>query len=130
MAPGKMVEVFFDGDCPLCTREIDLLRVLDRKGRIAFTDIAARDFSPAEYDKTMDELMDHIHGRSSDGAWIEGVEVFRQLYAAVGLGPLVAISRLPGLSHALDWAYRVFAKNRLKWTGRCAHDGACRVERA
>ena len=31
------VEVFYDGDCPLCTREIRLLRRLDRRGRIRFT---------------------------------------------------------------------------------------------
>ena len=52
-----------------------------------------------------------------------------KLYAAVGLGPLVALTRLPGVSHTLDAAYRVFARNRLRWTGRgetCEH-GACAV---
>lgn len=124
---GKLVEVFFDGDCPLCTREIDLLRRLDRKRRVAFTDIAAPAFAPESLGKTMKQLMDHIHGRGPDGGFIEGVEVFRQLYSAVGFSWLVAVSRLPGLSHALDLGYRVFAKNRLKWTGRCEPDGACRV---
>ncbi len=33
------VEVFFDGECPLCMREIRMLRRLDRKDRIRFTDI-------------------------------------------------------------------------------------------
>ena len=78
----------------------------------------------------MTELMDRIHGRLPDGSWIEGVEVFRQLYSAIGLWWLVPITRLPGLSHLLELGYRVFAKNRLKWTGRCVPgDAACELPR-
>lgn len=117
---GHRVEVFFDGDCPLCVREIRLLRALDRgRGRILFTDIARDDFEPRRVGLSMQALMDHIHGRLPDGKLIRGVEVFRQLYAAVGLGSLVALTRLPVISHALDWGYEVFARNRLRLTGRC-----------
>lgn len=120
------VEVFFDGQCPLCMREIAMLRRLDRRGRIRFTDIAAADFEPSTLGLDMETLMDRIHGRLPDGTFIEGVEVFRRLYAAVGLGPVVALTRLPGVSGALDLAYRKFAANRLRWTGRCV-DGVCAV---
>ncbi len=74
----------------------------------------------------VEELMAKMHGRLPDGTWIEGVEVFRRLYSAVGLGPLVALSRIPGISHLADLGYRVFAKNRLRLTGRC-QDGACEI---
>jgi predicted DCC family thiol-disulfide oxidoreductase YuxK len=121
------VEVFFDGDCPLCVREINMLRWLDRRSRIRFTDIAAKDFDVGAIGIPWATLMDRIHGRLSDGTIIEGVEVFRRLYQAVGFGPLVALTRLPGLSHLLDWGYRAFAKHRLKLTGRCVkgEDGTC-----
>ena len=120
------VEVFYDGDCPLCLREIKMLRWMDRKDRIRFTDIADSNFNPADYGKTMLEFMDEIQGRLPDGTWIIGVEVFRRLYAAVGLGPAVWITRLPGISHGLDFGYRVFAKNRLRLTGRC-DAGTCEM---
>lgn len=120
------IEVFFDGQCPLCRREIAFLQRLDRRHRIRFTDIAAADFDPATVGVSGQALMDRIHGRLPDGRLIEGVEVFRQLYTAVGLGPLVALTRLPGLSHLLELGYRVFARNRLRLTGRCA-DNACPV---
>ena len=124
------VEAFYDGDCPLCLREVNMLRRMDRKGqRIQWTDIAAPGFDAAAYGKTFDEFMDRMHGRLADGTWIEGVEVFRQLYAAVGLGPLVALSRLPGVSWAADRAYEVFARNRLRLTGRCTDD-VCAVPSA
>jgi len=126
LPPGRTVQVFHDGDCPLCNVEIDLLKRVDWRDRIVFTDIAAADFRPEDVGLSMAELMDRIHGRTADGALIEGVEVFRELYSAIGLGPLVALTRIPGISHALDWGYRTFARNRLKWTGRC-EDGVCAI---
>ncbi len=127
---GKTVEVFYDGDCPLCMREIRMLMRRDRASRIVFTDIAAPDFSAETYGTTYAELMARIKGRLPDGSWIEGVEVFRRLYAAIGFGWLVAITRVPGLSHLLSLGYRLFAANRLRLTGRCASDGACQVPRS
>ena len=123
---GFEVEVFFDGECPLCMREIRMLRRLDRRERIHFVDISAQGFDAASVGMTWAALMDRIHGRLPDGRLIEGVEVFRRLYAAVGFGPLVALTRLPGISALLEVAYHAFAKNRLRLTGRCV-DGACEL---
>lgn len=120
------VEVFFDGACPLCVREIKMLRRLDRRQRIRFVDIAAEGFVPPE-GLRWDTLMARIHGRLPDGSLVEGVEVFRRLYAAVGLGPVVALTRLPGVRQVLDLLYRVFARNRLRLTGRC-DARACALE--
>lgn len=119
------VEVFFDGDCPLCRREIELLRSLDQRRSIRFTDISDPGFDAIGLGVEHDRLMAEIHGRLPDGQWIRGVETFRQLYEAVGFGWLVAVTRWPGIRHLLDTGYRVFARNRLRWTGRCTD--ACRV---
>lgn len=127
MNEGKLVEVFFDGDCPLCIREVNLLRRLDRHGRVQFTDIAAPDFVAAVTPEEHADFMARIRGRLPDGTMIEGVEVFRRLYAAVGFGALVAVTRAPGVSQLLGLGYRAFARNRLRLTGRCAPDGACAV---
>lgn len=118
---GYQVEVFYDADCPLCVREIRMLQWMDRRRQnIRFTDISAADFDAAEHGKTHDDFMAEIHGRLADGSWIIGVEVFRQLYAAIGFGPVIWISRLPGIRGLLEWSYRLFARNRLRLTGRCA----------
>ena len=124
---GKTVEVFYDGDCPLCMREIRMLRRRDVHGRIVFTDIAAAGFDAAALGTDQATLMARIHGRRADGSWIEGVEVFRQLYAAIGFRWLVAITRVPGISHLCRLGYYLFARNRLRLTGRCAPDGSCAV---
>lgn len=129
MSEAYEVEVFFDGECPLCVREINMLRWLDKKQHIRFTDIAAPNFEPASTGLSMATLMDRIHGRLPSGELIEGVEVFRRLYGAVGLGVLLAWTKWPVLRALADWGYRTFAKNRLRLTGRCVknEDGVCTI---
>ena len=122
-APNHDIEVFFDGGCPLCRREIDFLRRRDRRDKIRFTDISSPDFQGAAVGMTDEALMAQMHGRLPDGTWLRGVEVFRRMYAAVGFGPLVFLSRAPLISQLLDGAYAVFARNRLRFTGRCTANG-------
>lgn len=124
------IEVFFDGGCPLCVREIRLLRSWDqrRQRRIKFTDIHDASFVASDVGKSYDELMAQMHGRLTDGTWVTGVEVFRRMYAAVGLGPLVWISRWPVIRQVLDMGYVIFARNRLWITGRC-ESGTCSIKR-
>lgn len=123
-------EVFYDGDCPLCRREIAFLHRLDRrKGLVRFTDLTSTTFDPASIGKTRAELMGRIHGRDlRTGELVEGVEVFRQLYAAVGFGPLTKLTRVAPIAWTLDRAYEWFAKNRLWLTGReeCT-EGSCAI---
>lgn len=122
MSPDRQFEVFYDGDCPLCLREIAWLKRLDKREKIEFTDIQAPGFDAASVGKTHEALMAQIHGRLPDGTVVRGVEVFRHLYSAVGWTWPVALSRLPVMRQLLDVGYRVFAKNRLRLTGR---SGAC-----
>jgi predicted DCC family thiol-disulfide oxidoreductase YuxK len=112
----------------LCRREIAGVRRLDRHGRVLFTDIAASDFDPGARGLSYAQLMARIHGRTADGQIVEGVEVFRQLYAALGFPRMVALTRLPGVREALDVAYTWFAKHRLRLTGRCSA-GHCEAPR-
>ena len=113
------VEVYYDGACPMCAREISMLRRLDRAGRIRFVDISAPGFDANAVGVSHDALMARIHGRLPDGTLIDGVEVFRRLYTAVGFGPVVALTRLPGVTQLLDAAYAGFARRRLRLGGRC-----------
>jgi predicted DCC family thiol-disulfide oxidoreductase YuxK len=108
------LEVFYDGACPSCAREVRLLGRLDRSGRIRFTDFAAAGFDAAAAGLSMPALLDRIHARLADGAVVEGVEVFRRVSAVLGHAWLAALSRLPGVRQLLDAAYRRYARRRVR----------------
>lgn len=122
-APAVALEAYYDGACPICSREVAALRRLDRGGHIRFTDLAAPGFDAAAVGIPWADLMDRIHARLPDGTVVEGVEVFRRIYAALGYRWLVAPTRLPGVRQLLDLAYRTFARNRMRLTGRCGGAG-------
>ena len=94
MSQEAEIRILFDGDCPLCRREIEMLERLDRgRGRVAFEDIALPTFDAAAYGLPARSVHERIHGVAADGRIVEGVEVFRIAYSAVGLGWLVAPTR-------------------------------------
>ena len=120
--------VFFDGACPICDREIALMRRMDRRRRLVFCDFSRPDYDAASIGVAPAELGRIIHARWADGSVITGVEVFRAMWEAVGLGLLAKLSRLSVVEPLVLKAYAWFASNRLRLTGRslaCAGD-ACR----
>ena len=124
--PKFTFEIFYDGKCPLCRREISFLKAKDRKSRIRFRDIQQLQLNCPEIPRTHDQLMAEIHGRLPDGTWVTGVEVFRRLYDAIGWTWVIAPTRWPLIRNVLNVSYRFFAKRRLALTGRCGD--SCEVK--
>ncbi len=119
MAPPWRFRVFFDGACPLCAREIALVRRLDGgQGRVDLVDLAADGFDASEYGLDRATIEARIHGQLPDGRIVEGVDVFVHLYESLDRGWLAAPARWPGIRWFLDRAYVWFARNRLRLTGR------------
>ena len=110
--------VFFDGACPICVREIALMRRLDRRRRLVCCDFARPDYDTASINISPAELGRVIHARWADGSVITGVEVFRAMWEAVGLGFVAKLSRLSLVEPLVLNAYAWFARNRLRLTGR------------
>ena len=124
-ATRPALQVFFDGACPLCSREKAALARRDRRGQIEFIDIAAPGFDAGAWGREPSQFMAAMHARLPDGRWAVGADAFRLLYGLVGFGWLVALTRVPGIRQAVDAGYRVFARNRTRLTGRCSADGVC-----
>lgn len=104
------------------------MRRLDRRGRLKLSDFSRPDFSPTLINISLSELGRIIHARWGDGTVITGVDVFRAMWEAVGLGFLARVSRLSLVEPLVVKAYAWFARNRLRLTGRshtCAGD-ACK----
>ncbi len=120
--------ILIDGDCPLCRHEARLLSKLDRgRGRLRLVDIALPEFDASVYGRTQDDVMGSIHGVTAEGRVVEGVEVFRRAYRAVGWGWLLSWTGWPLVRPIVDGVYRVFARIRLRLPGRRCESGSCRV---
>ena len=114
------IKLLFDGDCPLCVREVNFLKRQDSdRGLIKFVDIAADDYK-AEDNAGIDfeTAMGRIHGILADGTVIQNVEVFRQIYDLLGIGWVYAITKLPLVGRLADALYGVWADYRTILTGR------------
>ena len=110
--------VFYDGDCPLCAREIALFKRLNRNGMLSFVDFASASYDPQATGLDPSDLGRVIHARWADRTTITGVEVFRAMWEAVGLRWLACIARLRMIDWVLVRGYAWFARNRLWLTGR------------
>lgn len=120
----RPIELFYDGACGICSREVRALRRLDGGGRLVFVDIAEEGFDASVVGVPWERLNARIHARLPDGTIAEGVEVFRHVYTAVGFSRLVALTRLPGVRQALDVSYHWFARNR-RWLSGRSGEPAC-----
>ncbi len=110
--------VFYDGACPICAREMALMKRLDRTQRLTLLDFSLAGFDAAPTGLAVADLSAVIHAEWADGTVITGVEVFRAIWEAVGLGFLSRLSRLPLVAPLMTKAYGWFARNRLRLTGR------------
>ena len=130
--PSWDVRVLFDGDCPLCVREVDFLRARDDgRGRLDLVDIASDAYDPrANRGVDFETAMATIHGITPEGDIITGIEVFERAYAAVGLGWVYAFAKYPALLRVANRVYDFWAERRLAVTGRPAIEEVMEARRA
>ncbi len=114
------IKLLYDGECPLCLREVNFLTRKDAgRGLVQFVDIAADDYDP-EANGGVDyaTAMGRIHAVLPDGSTVKNVEVFRRIYEILGMGWIYAATQWPLIGPWVDWVYGVWADWRLKLTGR------------
>ena len=108
-SPDTGVTVWHDGSCPLCRREIALMRRLDTRGAITFIDATDTDAS-CPIDRGA--LLDRFHAREN-GELLSGAAAFAAMWRAIPLlRPLGLIARRPLALRLLEHAYRRFLRVR------------------
>jgi predicted DCC family thiol-disulfide oxidoreductase YuxK len=101
--------VWHDGNCPLCRREITVMRRLDRRGRIRFIDAADTE-TTCPLDRAV--LLARFHALE-DGVLLSGAAAFAAMWRAIPvLRPLGLAARVPAIGRGLEAAYRVFLRLR------------------
>jgi predicted DCC family thiol-disulfide oxidoreductase YuxK len=109
MPPSKFLVVWYDSGCPLCKREIALMRRLDRAGRINFVD-ATNPETSCPLDRAL--ILSHLHALEN-GAILSGAPAFAAMWRAIPvLWPLGQLARIPMVERILEMAYARFLKVR------------------
>ena len=105
---NKLV-VWFDGACPLCLREIAIMRRLDRAKTIRFIDVAIEQ-SECPIDPAA--LLSRFHAME-DGHLLSGAAAFAAMWRAIPtLRPLGLASKDPRALAILEWLYCAFLRVR------------------
>ena len=108
----SILSVWYDGACPLCTREIALMRRLDRRGQIDFVDVAdaVGDGGACPIDRAT--LLARFHAREN-GVLLSGAAAFAAMWRAIPmLRPLGLAARNRWVLAALEWLYAGFLSIR------------------
>ena len=107
---GRMTTliVWHDGQCPLCRREIALMRRLDRRGAIDFVDVSEGASCPTDPAAMLARF--HV---SEDGILLSGAAAFAAMWRAIPLlRPLGLVARAPGALAVLESLYLLFLRVR------------------
>lgn len=106
---GPRVTVWFDSGCPLCRREIAVMRRLDRRGAIRFVDACdPRASCPLE----RAEILARFHA-DEGGRLLSGAAAFAAMWRAIPLlRPLGLLAGWAPLTPAFEAAYRGFLRLR------------------
>jgi predicted DCC family thiol-disulfide oxidoreductase YuxK len=104
------VTVWYDGACPLCIREIALMRRLDRAAAIDFVDVSVKG-TACPIDRNL--LLARFHAREIGGPVLDGAAAFAAMWRAIpALRPLGLAARNRLILAALERLYIAFLKVR------------------
>lgn len=108
--------VLYDGDCPLCRREIAHVKGLAERrsdSALCFVDISRNAGSASAYAADRAMLLARFHVQRADGSRLDGAAAFVAMWRRLpGWRWLALLARLPGMLMLLELAYRGFLKVR------------------
>ena len=114
------MDVYFDGKCGICSREIAHYRSLRGAEDIRWHDIAS-DASPLRtIGVSQADALLALHVRRDDGSVAKGAEAFAALWSRFPRWRLLAhLVSLPGVSQLAALAYDAFAQRRFARLDHC-----------
>ncbi len=110
--------VWYDGACPLCRREIALMRRLDWRRRVAFVNLS--EAAPEACPLDPAALLARMHAGDGERLY-DGAAAFAALWRQLPLlWPLGQLVRIPAVLNLLERAYLRFLRWRprlQRWAG-------------
>ncbi len=115
LAENPKPKVFYDGECPMCQREIKHYQSMRGADNLEWIDITCDTERLQDYGIDYDTAMARFHVLDGKGQWQTGAygfaELWKHLPALSGVARVVSKLRLLAL---IDRVYTIFASWRLK----------------
>ena len=115
MAEDTRTQIYFDGGCPVCSREIATYRRAKGAEGVCFVDVTQPD-APLAPGLSREAALARMHVRRPDGSLASGAAAFAALWSALpGWAWLGRIAALPVVAPVLEVGYRGFLRLRRAW---------------
>ncbi len=115
-----MIDVFYDGKCGLCNKEITYYRRIARDGVFNWWDVASDPAPLREHNLSQSAALRRLHVRDAKGAWHIGVDAFIIIWRQLRYWNILAvIAALPGVRQMARWGYNRFADYRFARLTHC-----------
>ncbi len=119
------LEVFYDGLCPLCTKEINHYQKLDTKSQIDFIDISLSDFDDKKFGLSGRDYNKIFHVKKGNQI-ITGVDGFIAIWETLECFNLLKnLAKYKMVRPFFDFGYLVFAKLRPFFRSKDCVSGVC-----
>lgn len=113
MMPANKLSVFFDGLCPLCSREIDHYRTQAGSDRLEFVDITEASFDAEREGLDPRRVHKVMHTRDDRGNLYTGIGAFVAIWDVLPKYKWLAkLARNGAVRPLMDVGYNVFAAIR------------------
>ncbi len=112
----EKLTVYYDGACPVCSREIATYRRARGAEAIEFVDAAACAAPALGEGLSRDAALAAMHVRRPDGSLVQGARAFGEIWGRLpAFRPLGWLMRLPGAGWVADRGYAAFLRVRRGW---------------
>ena len=114
--PTGALTIYYDGACPVCSREIEVYRRQTGAERCVWVDVSSCPDSSLGTGLSREAALARFHVRRIDGVLIDGVRGFAALWCVLPRFAWVGrIASVGFVSRLLDAAYGVFLRVRPLW---------------
>lgn len=117
--------LYYDGLCPLCSREINHYRKSAKADLIQFIDITSPDFEAQSEGLDPFKIHQSMHLKKANGEIVTGVDAFQEIWSTLpGYGWMAHLLEYRPVHKVAEWGYSVFAKLR-PYLPRTKRQDAC-----
>ncbi len=111
----RQMQVFYDGGCPVCSREIAFYRTRPGADSFDWVDVNLAEGSLGA-DLSREAALSRLHVRLADGTLLSGAAAFAAMWRCMpGLRWLGRLLTVPPFGILAELGYRIFLRVRRIW---------------